>query len=143
MLSLNAFVLMRLRRSRNRVITVSFHSSEVQRRLNGQLTKREIRFIVSTITIDFTFFLFYTPLAAFFGISIGNLFNSSLWAPLTSTFINLFSNVSQLLAFGHSVALIFIFAACNRYFRLELANLLGFSRFLRDQTSATAGSKTN
>lgn len=114
MVTLNALVLMRVRRSRRRVTTSSASTS----------SKRDVRFAVSTIVVDFMFLVFYTPLAGFLALSIASLVDANVWSPLTGALIDLFSSVAQLLAFAHSVALVFIFVACNRYFRNELVDLL-------------------
>lgn len=115
MVTLNALVLMRMRRSRQRVTTSTTSSKS---------SKRDVRFAVSTIVVDFMFLVFYTPLAGFLALSIASLVDANVWSPLTGALIDLFSSVAQLLAFAHSVALVFIFVACNRYFRSELVDLL-------------------
>jgi hypothetical protein len=104
------------------------HTSENGLHINGihHLSNKQTKFIVSTLFIDLTFIGFYTPLAVFFSISLASILNMDMvWDPLSTAYINLFSNVTQLFAYTYSVSLIFIFVSFNRYFRKEM--LLDFS----------------
>ena len=123
MATFDAFVILRLRQSKIKVSPSFSKDPDLQRRHQNQISHRDYRFTVSTIIIDLTFFIFYTPLAGFFGINIAGLFNNSLWSPNTSAYINFFSNLSQLLSFGHTIALVFLSTFFNRYFREELVYL--------------------
>ena len=106
------------------------HTSENGLHINGShhLSNKQTKFIISTLFIDLTFIAFYTPLAVFFSISLASILNMDMvWDPLSTAYINLFSNVTQLFAYTYSVSLIFIFVSFNRYFRKEI--LLTLIRF--------------
>ena len=130
MLTLNLVVIYRLRRSKTKVgvattammnIGPKPQSSQVIRSAAGQLTSKELRFTVSTLTIDFVFLFFYLPLGIAYAIVIYNLFDDSIKSSMFDNAIfNLFSSISQLLAMSHTSVTIFIFVIFNRYFRAEL-----------------------
>ena len=142
MLTLNIIVFIRLRRSKLRVTShnTSSHSNQANTsvtthlshtRLIPHLTNKQTKFIVSTLFIDLTFVVFYTPLTAYFSISISSIINMNAnWDPLNTAYIELFSNITQLFAYAYSVSLFFIFVLLNRYFRQEFIDFFRFQRIL-------------
>jgi hypothetical protein len=125
MILLNVIVFKRLRVN-NTKVGVKYQTSVGQlKRKSDELERKEHRFIVSTIFIDLTFFIYYTPIAIFIAISVASMFNSSLLPdPLSNTFFNLFIHASHLLVYLYSVSIVFIFTFFNRYFRDELVRTL-------------------
>ena len=141
MLTLNIIVFIRLKRSKLKVSShnTSSHSNQTNvsvthsphTRLIPHLTNKQTKFIVSTLFIDLTFVVFYTPLTAYFSISISSIINMDAnWDQLNTAYIELFSNITQLFAYAYSVSLFFIFVLLNRYFRQELIDLFRFQRIL-------------
>lgn len=127
MLTLNLIVIQRLRRSKAKVgVTIAMISigPKPQNSSGSQLTSRELRFTVSTLTIDFVFLFFYLPLGIAYAIVIYNLFDDSIKSNMIDNAIfNIFSSISQLLAMSHTSVTIFIFVIFNRYFRAELIRI--------------------
>ena len=141
MLTLNIIVFIRLKRSKQKVTShsTSSHSNQTNvsvsnlphTRLIPHLTNKQTKFIVSTLFIDLTFVVFYTPLTAYFSISISSIINlDANWDPLNRAYIELFSNITQLFAYAYSVSLFFIFVLLNRYFRQEFIDFFRFQRIL-------------
>lgn len=130
MITLNVIVLRRLRQSKIRVGVANVTRMGQQKNQPGQLSNKEYKFIISTLFIDITFFLFYTPLAAFITISGVQTIYANLFEPLTAAFVSLFYSATQVLALFYSVASFFIFAVFNRYFRGEVIVVLRLKRFL-------------
>lgn len=123
MVTFNAIVLSRLRKSKRKVqnaLAVNHQQS------NKPMSNKEYRFTIATIVIDFTFLVFYTPMAVNLSFGIVDIVNSAIWSdPLSDVIVhNLFSTIAQLLAFAYSVAMIFFFIIFNRLFRHELFDLM-------------------
>ena len=135
MLGLNLLVIYRLKQSKIRVgianvIQLDTQSRQQQQQPSRQLTRKEFKFTVSTLIIDFLFLFFYLPLGVAFVVQIYNLFNNSLSSyPVGNAVYNLFSNLSQIFALAHTSALFFIFIVFNRNFRTELFDLLRVYKF--------------
>ena len=134
MIGLNFIVIIRLRNSKRRVGINGRKNNNAQQQLPStqpanQLSRKEYKFVVTTIIIDAMFFVLHTPLAAFFVITIYNQFNDSITSqPVVSAWVNLFSNVSQLMAVAYPELMIFIFVTLNRYFREELLVIFRLSK---------------
>lgn len=126
MFSLNMVIISRLQKSKRNV-------GQVNQIINGnkQISNKERMFKIKTIIMDFTFLLFYMPVAVNLTLNIVNL-NDTITNDvyLNAILNNLFANLSTLLAYSYSVALIFIFLIFNKYFRDELLILLRLSRFM-------------
>ena len=126
MLTLNLLVVRRLRRSKARVSVLSLIKvgSQIQNK-SRPLTRKEFKFIVSTLIIDFIYLVFYLPLGIDFLIQTYNIFDDSInFNPLATAIYNLYNYVSQFFAISHTSALFFIFVIFNRFFRNELIVLL-------------------
>lgn len=132
MIGFNLIVIIRLRNSKRRVGINGRKNAQQQlpsTQPANQLSRKEYKFVVTTIIIDAMFFVLHTPLAAFFVITIYNQFNDSITSvPVVSAWVNLFSNVSQLIAVGYPELMIFIFVTLNRYFREELLVIFRLSK---------------
>lgn len=120
MICFNLSVIIRLRNSKKRVA----FATTAQK--TAQLHKsKETKFAMITILIDTAFFVFNTPIAVFFVIQTVNLFKDSIDSDRISTaYTNFFNNVAQLISFGYSELMIFIFVAINRFFREEILIVL-------------------
>lgn len=131
---LNMIVISRLKKSKN---TVRGATQIINGKQPGKITNKEYKFKMATITIDFTFLVFYTPLAVNLTFNIVDLDDSISNDPFLNAVINnLFSNLSTLLAFSYSIALVFMFFIFNRYFREELAIILRLRQVSSQQESS-------
>ena len=139
MLVLDIIVFKRLRNSRRRVGVTQMG----QRKQTGQFSNKEYNFIISTIFIDLTFILFYTPISAHVTITVVNLYVS--WDLNTAAGFNLYYNCALLVVYLYSVVLLFIFVIFNRYFRSEAFSILRLNKILPDisQTVMESASKSN
>lgn len=126
MFSLNMVIISRLQKSKRNI-------GQVNQIINGnkQISNKERMFKIKTVIMDFTFLVFYMPVAVNLTLNIVNL-NDTITKDvyLDAILNNLFANLSTLLAYSYSVALIFIFLIFNKYFRDELLILLRLSRFI-------------
>ena len=113
MLVFDVIVFKRLRNSRRRVGVTQMGA----RKQPGQFSNKEYNFIISTIFIDLTFVVFYTPVSAHVTVTIINTYAS--WSTLTSAGLNILYYTSLFVVFLFSVVQIFIFLIFNRYFRIE------------------------
>lgn len=129
MLTFNLIVLRRLRQSKIKVGVANVTQIGQQRSQPGQLTNKDYKFIISTLFIDITFFVFYTPLAAFITLFSLTTIYTNLLDPVTYAWTYLFYSATQNLALIYSVASFFIFAVFNRYFRGEVIAVLRLKRF--------------
>ena len=120
MLTLNLIVIWRLKHSKKRALPTNMIQLTSNRQIHAspQMTKNELRFIVSTLFIDYVFLVFHFPLGVNFGVSIriNSIYN---YNPDYRVVYYLFANVTQLLALFHSSVLIFLFIAFNKCFRTE------------------------
>jgi hypothetical protein len=128
MITFNLVVLRRLRQSKIRV-GVAIVTQMGQQPQTGQLTNKEYRFFMSTLFIDITFFVFYTPLGAFITLWSVVTLNSSLFDSVSYNMIYLFYSAVQVLTLIYSMASFFIFAYFNRYFRGEVISVLRLKKF--------------
>ena len=140
MLVFDYIVFKRLRQSKRRVVAVTQMG---QRKQSNQVSNKEYTFIVSTIIIDLTFVLFYTPIAVYVSITVVDVYIN--WDQMTSAILNVFYSCSLLASFLYSVWLIFIFFVLNRYFRNEAIAFLRLHRIFPDlnQTLMETGSIIN
>lgn len=137
MLTLNFVVFRRLRRSKAKVGILPS-----QTRLNAKsggdfLSRKEYKFIVSTLFIDLAFFLYYTPNAVYLSIWIANINQLSKWPLLSQAILQLFFNITHLCVLLYSVSTIFMFTVFNSYFRQELIYLLRLQRFFMPNLGLT------
>ena len=139
MLVFDYIVFKRLRQSKRRVGVTQMG----QRKQSNQVSNKEYTFIVSTIIIDLTFVLFYTPIAIYVSITVVDVYIN--WDQMTSAILNVFYSCSLLASFLFSVWLIFIFFVLNRYFRNEAIAFLRLNKFFPDlnQTLMETGSIIN
>ena len=139
MLVMDIIVFKRLRQSRRRV----FVFPTGQRKQSFQISIKEYNFIVSTLLIDLSFVVFYTPTAVHLAISLSTLFVT--YDPVTSAAINLLYSCGILTAFLYSVLTFFLFFIFNRYFRNEVYTLLRINRLFPEmsQTVMESGSTNN
>lgn len=136
MLVLDVIVFKRLRKSKRRVGVIQMG----QRKQSHQISNKEYNFIISTIIIDLTFVLFYTPTAAYSSITVADVYIS--WDRITGAAIGVFNSCSLFLAFLYSVVPFFMFFILNRYFRNEVFTILRLNKLFPDlnQTLMETGS---
>ena len=139
MLVFDVIVFKRLRKSKRRVGVIQMG----QRKQSHQISNKEYNFIISTIIIDLTFVLFYTPTAAHSSITVADVYIN--WDRITSAAISVFNSCSLFLAFLYSVVQFFIFFILNRYFRNEVFTILRINKLFPDlnQTMMETGSIIN
>lgn len=132
MLTLNLIVIWRLKHSKKRALPTYMNHLASNRHINGspQMTKNELRFIVSTLFIDYVFLVFHFPLGVNFGVSIriNSIYNYN--ADYKAVYY-LFANLTQLLALFHSSVLIFLFIAFNNCFRVEFIKLFRLNKIFQ------------
>lgn len=135
MLVMDVIVFKRLRESKRRVAVTTTQMMGQQ----NQISNREYNFMISTIYIDLSFVVFYTPAAVHLSITIVDLFVD--WDALMGTVINLLYNCSILTAFLYSVQTFFMFFILNRYFRNEVISILRLNKlFSKFNQTSTIGS---
>lgn len=122
MLALDIIVFKRLRTSKRRVGVIQMG----QRKQPGEVSNREYNFIISTILIDLTFVLFYTPVSIYISITVVDVYVN--WDPLFSKALDVFYSCALLTVYLYSVVLLFIFFILNRYFRNEVFTLLRLNK---------------
>ena len=139
MLVMDLVVFKRLRQSKRRVAVTQMG----QRKQSNQISNKEYNFIISTIFIDLSFVVFYTPAAVHLSISVADIFIT--WDTLTTNAITLLYNCAILTAFLYSVFTFLMFFVLNRYFRSEVYTLLRINRLFPElsQTVLESGSNTN
>ena len=124
MLIFDVIVFKKLRNSRRRVGLIQIG----RRRISGQFSNREYKFILSTIFIDLTFILFYMPISVHVTITVVNLYIS--WDRLTAAVLNVFYSSALLTVYLYSVVLFVIFLVFNRYFRNEVITILRLNKLI-------------
>ena len=139
MLVMDIIVFKQLQKSKRRVGVTQMG----QRKQPGQVSNREYSFLISTILIDLTFVLFYTPIAVYISISVADTYIS--WDLFTSVAINLFYSCAMLTAFLYSVLTFVLFFILNRYFRSEVLTVLRLNKIFPEmsQTVMDTGSTNN
>ena len=139
MLVMDVIVFKRLRQSKRRVGVTQIG----QQKQPHQISNKEYNFMISTLFIDLSFVVFYTPAAVHLSISVADIFIT--WDKLTSTAITLLYNCAILTAFLYSVLTFLMFFILNRYFRSEVYTLLRINRLFPElsQTVMESGSNTN
>lgn len=131
MVVLDIFVLIRLRKSKQKVgaIVVNGHNQSKQK---GQMTLKEYKFFKSTITIDFIFLAFYLPVGISFAINVVNLFytssNLSTNGTLESSILTFYSNVSQLFNYSYIIVVVLVSLSFNHLFRKEYKRIFHLRR---------------
>jgi hypothetical protein len=89
---------------------------------NNQMSNRQYNFIVSTLFIDLTFIIFYTPIVAHVTITTINLFVK--WDKFSGYVFGLYYFIALLCSYLYCIVILFIFVIFNRYFRNEIIELL-------------------
>lgn len=114
-----------------------------QRKQPGHVSNKEYSFLISTILIDLTFMLFYTPIAVYVSVSVADTYVN--WDLFTKFAFYLFYSCAMLTSFLYSVVTFFLFLLLNRYFRSEVFTLLRLNKFFPDlgQTVMDTGSTNN
>ena len=123
MLVFDVIVFKRLRNSRRRVGVTQMG----QRKQPGQFSNKQYNFIISTIFIDLTFILFYTPISGHVTVTVIDLYVS--WSSLTAAGLGILYYTALFVVFLFSVVQIFIFLIFNRYFRIEAFYVLRLYKF--------------
>ena len=140
MLTLNLIVIWRLKQSKRRVNATNVIQTGSSQQTNGVLGKKELRFAVSTLLIDFVFLVFYLPMGADYIIQIYKLYNNSLTSdPVISASYQIYTNTCLMLSLAHTSALFFVFVIFNRYYRVELFILFRLNRFFSNQQITSTG----
>ena len=139
MLVMDVIVFKRLRQSRRRIGV----SQMGQRKQSNQISIKEYNFLISTLLIDLSFVVFYTPAAAHLALSLSTLFVT--YDSVTTAAINLLYSCGILTAFLYSVLTFFLFFIFNRYFRNEVYTVLRINRLFPEmsQTVMESGSTNN
>ena len=127
MLIFDVIVFKKLRNSRRRVGMIQMGQQRQPERIS-KISNKEYKFILSTIFIDLTFILFYTPISAHVTITVFNLYIS--WDMFTGAVINVFYNCALLTIYLYSVFLFVIFLVFNRYFRNEAFSILRLNKLI-------------
>lgn len=120
-LIMDLIVFSRMKKSKRRVGVVQMG----QRKNPGELSNREYNFMISTILIDLTFLIFYTPIAAHVTITVVNIYVP--WGR-AGAYFNLYYYCALLVVFLYSVFPFFMFFILNRYFRNEVLTILRLNR---------------
>lgn len=142
MITFNWVVILRLRESKKKVgfsliLMNNKRATNQNQPVQQKISRKEYKFTVAMIVIDVAFFVLNTPLAGFFVILIYNLFSTSLTdLAVPNAYVNLFNQISQLMSFGYSELMIFIFVALNKYFRDELLIVFRLKRFMPNQVES-------
>ena len=118
----DVIVFKRLRKSKIRVGVIQLG----QQRQLGQISNKEYKFILSTLFIDLTFILFYTPISAHATITVIDLYIS--FDNFTAAVINVFYFSALLTVYLYSVFLFVICLVFNRYFRNEAITILRLNK---------------
>lgn len=123
MITLNLIVISRLTKSKQSVHSVAPNNNNVAAK---KMSKKEFRFKITMIIIDFTFLAFYTPMAINLTFGIVYMNNGSIGGNPYSDFVisRLFSIIAQLIAVSYSSLIFFIFLIFNRIFRQEFVKML-------------------
>jgi hypothetical protein len=139
MFVMDVIVFKRLRQSRRRIGV----SQMGQRKQSNQISIKEYNFIVSTLLMDLSFVVFYTPTAVHLAISLSTLFIT--YDSVTTAAVNLLYSCGILTAFLYSVLTFFLFFIFNRYFRNEVLTVLRINRLFPEmsQTVMESGSTNN
>lgn len=139
MLVMDIIVFKRLQKSKRRVGVTQMG----QRKQPGHVSNKEYSFLISTILIDLTFMLFYTPIAVYVSVSVADTYVN--WDLFTKFAFYLFYSCAMLTSFLYSVVTFFLFLLLNRYFRSEVFTLLRLNKFFPDlgQTVMDTGSTNN
>ena len=130
MLILNLLVIWKLKNSKARVGVAQVSTSQLESKQNSrQISNKELRFMVSTLIIDFMYLFFYLPVGISFLIQTYNFFSTSLTSdPVGNAVFNLYTSFAQMLSMSHASVLFFVFLVFNRVFRAELVILLRLDR---------------
>lgn len=140
MLTLNLIVIWRLKQSKRRVNATNVIQSGSSQQTNRALGKKELRFAVSTLLIDFVFLVFYLPMGADYIIQIYKLYNNSLTSDqVIRASYQIYTNTCLMLSLAHTSALFFVFVIFNRYYRVELFTLFRLDRFFSNQQITSTG----
>lgn len=129
MITFNLVVFRRLRKSKIRVGVANVTQIGQQPNQPGVISNKEYRFFMSTLFIDITFFVFYTPLGAFITLWSVVTINPSGFDSVSTAMIFLLFSTAQILTLIYSMCSFFIFAVFNRYFRGEVIAVLRLRRF--------------
>ena len=124
MVALNLIVVKKLFKSKKKVKknqTVSVHNSS---------KTNEHKFMISTITMDFIFWIFYVPVSINLTLSIINTFPGALDPPIAAAKYKFYVNCSQLVAFTYHSVIIFIQVTFNHYYRNEFFILFRIKKVL-------------
>ena len=140
MLTLNLIVIWRLKQSKRRVNVTNVIQTGSSQQTNRAIGKKQIRFAVSTLIIDFVFLFFYLPMGVSYAIQIYNLYSTSLTSdPVVSASYQLFTNTCLMLSLAHTSALFFVFVIFNRYYRVELIVLFRLNKLFSSQQITSTG----
>ena len=135
MLTLNLMVIWRLKRPKLRTALTNPIQIALNRQINrsSQMAKKKLRFILSTLFIDYVFLVFHFPLGVNYGVSIRIYLYGTIryFSPDYLAIFFLFSNVTQLIALFHSSVLIILFISFNKYFRAEFIILFRLDKILQ------------
>ena len=124
MLVMDVIVFKRLRQSKRRIgVTQTSQSNQSQ-----QISNKEYNFMISTLLIDLSFVVFYTPIAIHLAISLTTLFIN--YDQVTNAAVNVFYSCALLTVIFYSVLTFFLFFVFNRYFRSEVYTVLRINRLL-------------
>ena len=135
MVTLNLMVIWRLKRPKIRTSQTNPIQIALNRQINrsSQTAKKKLRFILSTLFIDYVFLIFHFPLGVNYGVSIRIYLNGTIryFSPDYLAIFFLFSDVTQLIALFHSSVLIILFISFNKYFRAEFIILFRLDKILQ------------
>lgn len=131
MLVFDVIVFKKLRQSKRRVGVILMGA----RNQPGHISNKEYNFIISTIFIDLTFVIFYTPVSIYVTATVVNLYVK--WDSIFTAALSLFYNSAILVAYLYSALMFFIFLVFNRFFRHEVFNILRLHKLFPNLTQTT------
>lgn len=146
MCMLNFIVIARLKASKTRVGPTMITNAKGQRvaRKTGQLSRKEYKFTVATLSMDFVFLVMHIPVCAWLTMSTVDIFTDAFSIdPIVVAIYSLYSNVAQLIAFSYSLSMIILFIIFNRNFRGEIIGLFRLRKFFQQETSNMGATRTN
>lgn len=131
MLVFDIVVFKKLRKSKRRVGVIYTGA----RNQLGHISNKEYNFIISTIFIDLTFIVFYTPVSIYVTATVVNLYIK--WDSIVTAGFNLFYNSAILFAYLYSALMFFIFLIFNRFFRHEVFNIFRLNKLFPNLNQTT------
>ena len=152
MITFNGFIISRLRKSKKRIAPISRRNQMQiilkQAQASSNVERRDSKFVRATVTMDFLFLAFFTPVGVVLTIESVDLLNKAISSvPTSSVLLDLFGHVAQLIAILYHAMGVFIFWTFNQHFRDEVIYIIFVKKSIWKKTNYTNNStklqKTN